>query len=80
MATFAIKQQAPNNKLRRNERYNKDHKQQNIYIYINKIKRKLVVVLTMFGDKEKRKTNKKDNLRKETSILRRFHKERIQNK
>jgi hypothetical protein len=32
MATFAIKQQAPNNKLRRNERYNKDHKQQNIYI------------------------------------------------
>jgi hypothetical protein len=51
-----------------------------IYIYINKIKRKLVVVLTMFGDKEKRKTNKKDNLRKGTSILKRFHKERIQNK
>jgi hypothetical protein len=32
MATFAIKQQAPNSKLRRNERYDKDHKQQNIYI------------------------------------------------
>lgn len=32
MATFAIKQQAPNNKLRRNERYNKDHKQQQKYI------------------------------------------------
>jgi hypothetical protein len=34
----------------------------------------------MFGDKEKRKTNKKDNLRKGTSILKRFHKERIQKK
>jgi hypothetical protein len=52
----------------------------NIYIYINKIKRKLVVVLAMFGDKLKINKNMKDNLGKGTSILKRFHKERIQNK